>query len=62
MTPPLSLLHPLVVAMARMMCRNCADCRGAGLTIGDHGPTEEPCAICGDVRRALAEAEREEGT
>ncbi len=62
MTPP--PLQALVVALARKVLRECRTCDGRGSTI-QWVPYQltgnGPCPTCGDVRRALAEWEKEEG-
>lgn len=58
---------PDLLALAKKLASECAECRGRGYTFSDDGitgfgpddrePTREACADCADIREVIAKAE-----
>jgi hypothetical protein len=58
---------PDLLALAKKLASECAECRGRGYTFSDDGivgfgpddrlPTREACADCADIREVVAKAE-----
>lgn len=58
---------PELLALAKKLAGECAECRGRGYTFSDDGitgfgpddrePTREACADCADIREVIAKAE-----
>lgn len=62
----LMIAAPDLLALAKKLAGECAECRGHGYTFGDDGitgfgpddrePTRETCAECADIREVIAKA------